>query len=314
MWHKDSGAEQLMRDLGIDFEFKPGYLIKDLNIRDSLQNNARVGSPLDEDRVEKYAYDMKRGIAFPAPVITTKGIILAGNQRTNAAMRAGRTTIDVYVISASTSLEKIDDFIRRDNTRHGKPISDEDKIQTCVELHRKYKRPLRELNAQYFGENEKMYSRLVLANQAKAVEERLLERNVIHGGRLPMSTLATMHPIQDINVLRDTARLALDYNLSQGQVDEVVKEISSKNSESDRASVVRQKKGEFETRVKKGVVLPEVQLKKQVTSFLKFLDAGTEGKPFPSIESIADKEQRSELKTAVDSIISHLKKLKEKAR
>jgi hypothetical protein len=218
-----------------------------------------MDTPLDEERVLKYCYEMSRGQSFPCPVITEGGIILAGNQRANAAVRAGRTTIDAYVVRCCSE-EQMDDFVRRDNTRHGKPNSDEDNIHTCVWLHRKHKIPLKELCARYFGGSEKMYGRIVNANMAKTVEARLLARHI--QAKLPLSTLVVMHPVADDNVLCDAYRLAYDYNMPIGQVDEMVSAICKKGSEPERQSVVLEKKAELEARVKTGVVKTDVVLMK----------------------------------------------------
>jgi ParB-like chromosome segregation protein Spo0J len=63
--------------------------------------------------------DMAKGLSFPAIVLKSDLLILAGNQRANAAMEAGRTTVDAYVVKKMTEAQQ-DDFIRRDNNRHGK--------------------------------------------------------------------------------------------------------------------------------------------------------------------------------------------------
>lgn len=314
MWHRDEGAEQLMEQIGIKFELRPNIPITKLKIKESLENNARFGSPLDDQRVQQYAYAMQAGVRFPSPVLSGDFLIYAGNQRANAAIKSNRSTIDAYIITKATQ-DQIDDFIRRDNIRHGKSLTDEEKVQTCVELHRKHHKSIRELNDLYFGGNDKTYARIVAANQAKAVEDKLLSKNVV-AVKLPTSTLASMHPIaNDINVLRDTAILALDFSLSSSQVDDIIKEIKEKPTEAERHAVVRSKRVEIETKSKGGRVQPEVTLRKAVVSFRKTLENGFDGKAFPPLEKlVTDKDVKKQMIDEVNRIIDQLKHLKEKVK
>lgn len=325
MWHKDVSVEQMLTEIGIPFSYKVGIQIRQLQIKESLRNNARMSLPLDEDVVAKYAHDMSRGVSFPAPVITGNGFLLsgnlknkvgdgfvfAGNQRTNAAMKAGWTTVDAYVVP-SCSEEQMDDFIRRDNTRHGKTTSEEEKIQACVWLHRKHGRSLKELCFQYFGDNTKLYARIVNANMARTVADRLLERHI--QANLPQSSLVVMNPIPDSNVLCETYRLASDYGLNAAEIDGLVSDVCAKKSESERLAVVVSKKGELDHRVRSGTVRPDVLLRKHLSSFRNFLANGYEGGSFPPIDKIvSDKKQRLEYKTVIDQVLSSLKALKEKS-
>jgi hypothetical protein len=242
------------------------------------------------------------------------GILLAGNQRTNAAIKAGRTSIDAYVIKPCLQA-LIDDFIRRDNCRHGKALSEEDMIRTCVELHRRHGRPINAVNELYFGGNSKTYSRIVIANQAAEVEERLLRKNVI-AGRLPTTALAAMHPVSDLTVLKETAGLMLDYSLPIAQVQEIVKATGGMSSEKERLEYVKEKKAELERKTKTGSSFkPDTSLRRHLASMRKTIETGCDGKPFPSIESLfGDKAQREEATEAVNAIIGGLKRLKERTR
>ena len=314
LWHPDPGAEQLMRAIGMTFRYEEAIPLKQLKLKESLKNNARsLGGALDDDLVQKYAYDMSQGVAFPAIVLTAGYVILAGNQRANAAGRSGRTTISAYLVEPCSE-EKVDDFVRRDNTRHGKPLSEEEKIQTCVQLNMKYGRPLRELAKQFFGGNDKMYYRIVNAHQAKVCADRLVARHVMTE-RLTTGHMIMMNPLKDDSVLAATAQLALDYSLSTVQTDKLVAEICEKGSEAERKTVVSQKRVELESLVNTGKVGPEVVFRKQILSFHKFLNGGCSGSPFPALARLVpDRKQQMELREAIDSIISQLKRLKEKVR
>lgn len=312
MWHRNPAVEGLLTEIGMTYEYRHNVPIKSLKLRESLENNARFGSALDEARVSKYSFEMKAGKSFPAPVVSQQGLILAGNQRINAAVNAGRTAIDAYVIVKSAQ-SQVDDFIRRDNTLHGKELTDDEKIQTCVEQHRKHGMAITKLNDMYFGGDGKSYQKIVSANQAKDVEERLLQKNVVTT-QLSESTLTALHPLREnINTLRDTAQLALDFKLNTSEMDGVVKAIREKDTEEDRKAIIAEFRSTQVRRTRTGTVAPEASLKRQLGIFLKFLNSGHNGKPFPAIETLVkDKETAKELAETANAIIDGLKLLKRK--
>jgi len=312
MWHPDPVAEQLMKEIGMEFFVKTNIPIKDIKLKESLRLNARPTDPADANFVAKYAYDMAHGATFPMPVITSMGILLAGVQRLSAAEDAGRKTVDAYV-TKNCSDEQIADFIRRDNARHGKGTTEDERITQCVSFHKMYGRTLRDLCNQYFGGQQNMYTKLVKANEVRKVQERLLAKGI--QTHLETSALAEMHQIQDDNVLCDVHRVVSDHHLNVKQVGELVSEVCSKGSESERKAVCVAKRTELEHHTKTGIVKPENALRKQILSFNKGMSVGCNGKPFPPIDQLAlDKKQMSEMKAAIDEAIGNLKRLKEKSK
>jgi len=326
MWHRDISVEQMLGEIGIEFKYKTGIPLKQLKVRESLKNNAR-NIPLDEDTVMKYAHDMAKGVSFPALVITGNGFsisgisknqigdgfILSGNQRADAAQKSGQTTVDAYIVK-SCSQEQMDDFIRRDNTRHGRPSSEDEKIQACVWIHRRHGRSLKALCSQYFGNNARLYGRICNANIAETVSERLLQASDIQVD-LPQSSLVVMNPIPDASVLCDVYRLASAYGLTAAEIDKLVSDICREKSESERHKVVVDKKDELNHRVKTGTMRKDVLLRKHLTSFRNALARGCNGSPFPPLcKIITNKKQQAEFKGVIDQIIMGLKCLKGKAR
>lgn len=312
MWHPDPVAEQLMKAIGMEYFVKTNIPIKDIKLKESLRLNARPGDPTDASCVAKYAHDMSHGASFPMPVITSSAILLAGVQRLSAAEDAGLKTVDAYV-TKNCSEEQIDDFVRRDNARHGKGTTEDERITQCISYHRKYGRSLQDLCNQYFGGQQNMYTRLVNANMADKVQQRLLAKHI--QARIPTSALSEMHQIRDDNVLCEAYRVASDHHLTVEKVREFVSEICSKGSEAERKAVVVAKKVELETHVKTGVVKPENMLRKHLVAFNKAMKNGCNGKPFPPIDQLpVDKKQMAEMKSNIDEAMASLKKLKEKSK
>jgi hypothetical protein len=313
-WHQDVATEQMLKDIGIRFVLRKAIPIKQLKIKDSLNNNARMADALCGDQVEMYSYYMSRGFSFPAIVLKSDYLILAGNQRRAAAQEAGRTTIDAYVIDPSTPQAKLDDFVRRDNIKHGIPLTEEEKIQTCVWLSQEHGTPLKDLCAKYFGNNSNVYQRIVSASEAHAVVKRLKTLGVTMPS-LPQATLVNMHSVKDDDVLRNLYFLARDFALPSTEVDRISDQISSKGSEAERLAVISGKKTEMTKQAKTGVVQIDALLLKRISSVLGFLESGYHGKPFPPIEKITmDKSRRRELQGVIEEAITRLKSLKEKVK
>ena len=157
-WYKDQKVEQLMASLGIKYDYRVGIPISKLE-KTSARDNARFGESIDPDFVEMYTYAMKQGTRFPAPVLSPRLKVLAGNQRIAAAQKAGQEAIDAYIVTEATP-EAVEEFARRDNIDHGKNLSEDQKIESCVGLHRHHGLSLKDLNNRFFGGNPKTYDKI----------------------------------------------------------------------------------------------------------------------------------------------------------
>src|SRR5581483_3390576 len=91
---------------------------------------------LDADVVERYAADMERGDRFP-PLLALarprrKPMLLGGNHRYTAAVKAARSTLPVYVVDAEP--ETATRLMYEDNRRHGLPPSDDERVAQAIHL------------------------------------------------------------------------------------------------------------------------------------------------------------------------------------
>jgi hypothetical protein len=319
MWTRDDAAEQLMKEIGITFEYRIGVAVKDINIKDSKAMNARCGDEADLLKIGEYVYAMRHGTKFPAIVLTMKFLVAAGIHRVLSVEELGLAKIDAYVILAATP-QQMDEFVRRDNTRHGKPLDDQQKLISCVEYHLKYAgtpgaKSIKDLNDVYFGGNEKTYNMICVAVRAKKVEEKLLSKGVPATG-LSNSTLAMLHPIADnSNVLRSAGALAAEYQFTTSQAEDLVKILQGKSTEQERLKAIQSERATLEVKVTgKGTIQPETSMRRELGRLLKFLTAGNNGKPFPPIDVlIKDEAERKELKAMINDIANGLKNLKAKS-
>lgn len=313
MWHRDERVEQLLKELGIAFEYRNGIPINSIKTKESKAINARCGDAADEQRIQEYAYSMRHGARFPAPVLTKDFLIAAGVHRITAAEANNIAKIDAYVITAST--QQLDEFTRRDNISHGKGLDEQQKLVTCVEQHLKHGKSVKELNDIFFAGNEKTYHSICVAVRAKRVEEKLLSKGVPVTG-LTNSTLAIFHPIaENINVLRAVGSLANEYKFTTTQSEELVKAVQEKSNESDRIKVVQDHRAILLVKTTKGELDPQVLFKRELSKFAKFIASGNDGAVFPPVDSLFDNDKdRKIAKAMINDIVNALKRLKEKVK
>lgn len=312
MWHREPAVEQLLNSLGIKWDYVTGILVSKIKLKESLRNNPRIGDVLDEDLVDQHAYKMSHGVKFPAPVLYENGTMVAGgNHRCAAAVKIGLKAIDSYVVKDATE-QQVYEFIRMDNIRHGKNLSDDQKLKVCLEEHRKYGTSLRELNDKFFGGNDKWYTTLCNANRAEDVRQKLLELKL--PASYATSILSALSPISnDRNVLREIGLLMSETNMTVNQVNEIVRQVQEKPTESERVQLLKEARATVKAKESGSGPAPETSLRRELTRMQKFLSAGNDGSAFPAIEKlIGDPDAKKELKVVINEIINSLKRLKDK--
>jgi hypothetical protein len=311
-WFRDPVVEQVMAQVGMQWEIKENPISR-IKMKESVLLNARATS-VDMDAVERYAFAMLNGTKFPMPVLHNE-LIMGGMQRIHGAIKAGRTAIMSYNVTKATQ-QQLAEFIRRDNIRHGKVLTDDERIAACVLLHHENGTPLNKLNDTFFGGNGKMYQKLSNASRAGEVTAQLALQSVV-GGSIPASSLTALHPIvKEAIVLREAALLTKEYGIGSDQVSALVQELKKQPTEALRLDMLKEHRATLKAKTEHGVraIPPTAVLRKILTSVTKGLNSGNEGKSFPPIDVLFKKEEAREAKEAVDIVIHLLKKLKTKVR
>jgi hypothetical protein len=306
MWTVDEPAEQLMRSIGIEFEYRRNIPIASLNVEKSKRLNARFNNPIDEDQCQTYAFKMKAGVSFPCLVLH-EDLILAGNNRTHAAILAGRTHVDAYVILKATP-QQIDIFTRRDNTRHGLSLTKEELIQQCVDRHLKYDTPLSELNQEYFGGNQGTYELIKAAVATQKVADKLKAKAIDIGRLTTRASLAPLYRFRDnANVLTSLGQVVVEFNLPQTQVKDLADKVYEGQTEEARLSIVSQFRKSRNTETTTGKVAPESKLKRELNSFHKYITQEE-----TTLAIFSDKKERTAYLTKITEIIDALRNIKAK--
>jgi|APFre7841882654_1041346.scaffolds.fasta_scaffold27163_2 hypothetical protein len=318
MWRRDQVVEDLLKRKGISFEYKTDILTSLIQLEESPVSNPRHLVTNYEGDIKLFASKMENGEKFPAIVITKDRAILCGNHRVRAAKDAGWKTIDAYVIGP-TNPQKLDEFVREDNNRHGRNLTDEEKIEACVELFRKHKTPMRESCMNYFGNDATMYTKIQQLNMAREVGERLALKG-IDPEKIPNHLKSMIHPFRDeAIILRDLASLSIEFGLNQPKLEAVLTELDSlpsdKRTETEKKSIIEKCRKAMQAAAKTGhsALHPETSLLRALTHMESVLNAGFNGKSYPPIDKlIEDRKERKKIKEMITKVIDKLKKLKER--
>lgn len=130
----DAKIEEYLDKKGVTWVFHPRVDPTEFDATRSLQNQARIATPLDEKRVEMYAEAMRRGDEFP-PVIAHgkpgKYVIADGNHRLQGSIRAKKPIAMYHIIGDARTIVLI---TFEANTRHGLPTSEEERVQHALYL------------------------------------------------------------------------------------------------------------------------------------------------------------------------------------
>lgn len=130
----DPRIEAYLDEKGVKWEFLGDVPTENFDVKKSLQNQARF-EPLNQERVDEYTEDMKRGAQFP-PVIAhgpvNKLVIASGNHRLHAAINANKPLPAYRVIGADATT--ITAITGEENAHHGGRTSQEERIAQALHL------------------------------------------------------------------------------------------------------------------------------------------------------------------------------------
>lgn len=163
-WGQDLQVESELTRLGVKWSIvRP--LKRDIDVKASRENNARLHETLNQDRCEEYACAMDRGTTFPRPVLHLPAgfnlyRVLSGNHRVGAVefmIGTGSLSEDEAVVESyllKTNDPMILDLITRCANRwQGQRQSREEAVEHAKWMMERYSMSIPEL-AGYFGLRE----------------------------------------------------------------------------------------------------------------------------------------------------------------
>lgn len=235
-WIRDLPTEQLIRRLGAEWEYQAGVPIGLINQTASLQNQARIGESVIQQVAEEYAAAMRNGTDFPALVafLLADGsyILAGGNHRLAAALAAGRTTVDLYLIRVR------DQGLRRLitmtlNTVNSVRPKREDMLIQAVTWMNQYGRSATQAAFAWGLPNHAIWN----YQKAAATKSRLRKLG-IEATTLPKSHISMISALANDHVLKAVAALDQKYRLSGLDLQQIVNDVKANRTEEEQLSAV----------------------------------------------------------------------------
>lgn len=135
--HRRQEVEDWLDHHGVTWEYDPGFEVAKIDLEKSLQNQARIYSKLDAERVGQYSEAILRDDPFPAVVMHRQSArvfkIIDGNHRTHAYIAAEQETLPAYVVTKSRP-QTVVQLTFEANVRHGLPTSQEERLHQAMWL------------------------------------------------------------------------------------------------------------------------------------------------------------------------------------
>lgn len=207
----------------------------DIDQQASLANQARLHA-LDNDVVDRYTADMQRGDQFP-PLLALKRarrkpMLLGGNHRYTAAIKAKRKTIGVYLIEAEP--EMATRLMYEDNRRHGLPPSEDERVAQAVHL----------IDTGWTLENAAQcvgttVSRVQSARDCARADRRARTLNIEGFAGLPRTTRARLASVRSDPAFAEASKVVIAAGLSGEQLQTLIKKVNDCRSDQAALKIVK---------------------------------------------------------------------------
>lgn len=128
--------QEWLDEQAVPYEFVPSVPVAEIDIAKSLDNQARLADPLNEERVQQYAEAMENGSIFPPIICWRDGkqlVIIDGNHRLAAWMLNDWAAVPVWVVNTK-DLDTITQLTFEANAHHPAPNSSEERMQHALHM------------------------------------------------------------------------------------------------------------------------------------------------------------------------------------
>lgn len=118
------------------WEYRESVPLTTVDQKRSFENQARVGSPINDELVQQYTRALKNGDEFPALVGYEDGtsiINIDGNHRYASLIQVKRPTTDYYIVHTNNEIQRTA-LTFEFNTFNGRPQTDADRSAQAVTL------------------------------------------------------------------------------------------------------------------------------------------------------------------------------------
>jgi hypothetical protein len=246
--NRRTDIEEMLIKKGITFTYKPGMDTDQIDQDKSLNNQARLGNPLNAKTVQQYIEALQDGDVFP-PLLVHKSrgaryLVVDGNHRLAAHIQAG-FNVDAYILEAKNP-QVITLLSMTANTKHGLPNSPEERLQHALFMCD---------NGMSIPEAARAMN-VARVELSRAVKKREAERRAAENGILATEweTLPTASRTRLLQVYTDEGfveayQLVRDAGLDSAEVVALVSRMNETKSATRQKGVVRAVRLELAERI-----------------------------------------------------------------
>jgi hypothetical protein len=311
---RDSKTENYLNRGNWSFTYLPRVEFREIDLRASDENPARLNRRLDDDRAWQYGYDMANGCEFPALVLLNlaapygsyKYIVATGMHRIRGAETIDRSWFDAYVVIEPDEYRR-QVLSRQINAIEGRGMTVQEVIAQVLVLKDQYPgKSIKDL-AKEWSLREPM-----LANAYSERRAHIRARNFnFDFTRLPQKSTLALGSIHSDVVFQKAAELATTLSCVQsGEIKDMAQEIRQARDEKTQLAVVERFREAAEGRMarakaKHGRITPGAI--NRIISDCKRLNNQIE-KPYDQMH-VAALEDRPRAMLMIEGLMENLKRL-----
>lgn len=213
---------------------------------ESRRNQARQDALLP-DVVERYTAAVKAGEQFPPVVVFKSGqgyVIIDGNHRDEAHVKARAENIVAYEVSDDTPSELIELLTVEANTRHGQPTDTAWRIQQALHLLATGHEP-----ESVYVATGVTSSQVSTAKRLAKADERARRVGVYNWETIPATSRALLASLNSDPVLASAAAVVIDTSMTGDDVKAFMRQLRDAASEADALRIVGEAGDQRKTRM-----------------------------------------------------------------
>lgn len=277
----DPKIEADLKRLSIEFELVSRVPPGSFDMKRSLDNQVRMGKPLDKQTVNRYTEGVRNGDRFP-PVCVQQlpsglYLILDGNHRTEAHRSEGKP-LDVYVCSAPEAVLVRYSF--EANAKHGLPASAEERLHHALYMCDNGM-SLREAAQRFQIPQSRLQVASLAQNAGRRSDDIGIPRQVWQG--IAQTSLARLNSIRTDEGFAAALQLVVDARLKSDQIARLLTDLAEvRGSASKQISVVDRWRAELRLQIGKttagaggrrhGVMSPKAKLRAGIGQLMSLTD------------------------------------------
>lgn len=234
---------------GVGWEFVAELPMAEIDVEKGLNNQARVFTKLDTERVTTYAEGVARGDAFPGVILhrSSKNKVSAidGNHRIAAYARENRATIPAYVV-LKVQPQTLVMMTFEANVKHGLPTTHDERLYQAAWLIQNgasEKQAAAAVNVKV-GDVQKYWLKRKADNRAKEVGVSRTAWDAIS-----QSARGRLANVSTDEGFKAASELTFKANLAANEVFDLVQRLNAVKSSSRQEALVKQFAGELGERI-----------------------------------------------------------------